>query len=515
MSALKKLNFIAFEKRLQLIGIIFSLACLTTIALANTLEYYDGIEYLVSSLTYLGFPWTINPKNTFMIYLGSLMAAPLVALKIQPSLPYFHFIVLLLNLALIPFLVVTAQKLFKEPTGKIITLLALSTPLFLHYATFMLPDLLCAMLIGIWIFLESLTIHRLSKYCALGLVLAMIAMNRPHALAIPAIYYLLLSIAAPKQLYRLFIVAIICAVVFVFAFASMHAAISSTDLFSGFQSGINILRGYAKDVDAQYVIPAYAYGIFFVKGFGIIGAAIAVYGLFLAYKDRIRDFFLLRLSLALFGFYLILILVAHKEARYLLPGLPIILLLQTRAFMEVRLLLPKIAGVLLTILLIAGSLPTLLHFRDPVYRADLPKKISQNIASWSKSDSASFLFPGATFHPKDAVFSKHDNFFYMFHYSAHSLAFHSGLKTRQVKTTFVKYGYPIPDDMAETFPENHTLVAPTDKFMNTKNFETAFLPIEALRWRKNSKELGREGCLAEPKEICVERIVVFPGLTWN
>ncbi|MDR3559637.1 MAG: hypothetical protein P4L58_04510 [Candidatus Pacebacteria bacterium] len=481
------------------------------------IENWDGMEYLASGLGLFGAPWGVtHPRNIQQVFLMGTIFRVVKAFGFKAGLPFFHLFYFSLHAAL-PFVVAgfLRRNISALPFLALVCVGACSR-VFVHYSPFLMPDLSCALWVALWFYIEIKVPESSGRkaWSQIAVLLA-IALNRPHAVIIPLVAMAWEFVADPSRLRRYVLISFVALGLYVAVFSEFFFLVYREISWLSVFKGISYFRTVVQTVGAVPDHPPFVYFLFLQKNLTWAGSALLVGGLWIFVKKRSS---LPRpLQGLLFGslaYFFLLLWIGEKQARYLAPLLSAWVMLQclALAFLEEK---RRWAGFVCILILFESVVPEFLHFLDPVYRSNYFEATAMNIAAWSESKYSIVLPYQAAFHPKDVDFHWNDNFFYLYHWGGHNLNFFAGMPTiEKGMDTFLKHGYPIPDHLQQIAPQGVTVVLPSPEAITSANAINSIYPIYAVRWFSINGENSRN-CVPEVKDVCVEILTAFPGLTFE
>ena len=493
---------------------VLALLCLSFLAwnaVTLKMEYYDGIQYLVSGLGLVGAPWKIIPKNIQMTCLTGAGSWLSLKLGIKPDLTFFHLLFFSFSLLTL-FISARCIKRFQAsiPFFAIVGLGACNR-LFVHYSSFCLPDILCALWVTLWFNLEfSVGGEKKKEVYLKAILLTMMATNRPHLIAIPLTAIVWRILQERKSLIKQLSVIFLSLVFYLITFAIFFCFVFQERSLQSVGNGFQYFFAYAGDVNKQANQPAYVYLEYLQKSLtwaGIVLLLIGVCGFWQSRKSLPQA--LKSLTLGSFFYFVLLLGFGQKEARYLLPLMPCWMSLQCLglSFLEKQ---KKWLGFACVLLLFESVVPEYTHFLDPLYRSNFLEESAARIAAWSKTKHVVLVPEMAGFHPKEAFFHWNDKYFYIYHWWGQHLNFFSGISVEvRGEVHYSQYGYPIPDGIEGLAPSGTTIVVPSPTQVYTGTMAEFNYPIFALRWFPLSST-DLPVCDARVQKFCVELFQVFP-----
>jgi hypothetical protein len=201
----------------------------------------------------------------------------------------------------------------------------------------------------------------------------------------------------------------------------------------------NVANAFTEDAlrNYRFVIEA--------VGWPVLVAALAGVGASLWRRRRIALFFGLWF---LTVFVLHTYVIAHKEARYLLPALPplywfaaagleaiwtLALAVRARAgtsLVTTRFRMATLAAALIAAAVVAvpmsRAISALARFQDPVYTADYEQQVSRYALNLAGAQPILWVGPYYALHPHDFVFDRQDPYTHVYHFYAHVVKFWIG-----------------------------------------------------------------------------------------
>lgn len=507
----------------------FVLGALFWVSATLTLDYYDSFEYFVSGLAWIGQPWQIYPKNIQHIYLDGFLESLSLAFGRWPSLAYFHLTFYFIHLCAIIVLCFAVRKIFPRLGFASILLLGLSNRLWIHYAPFSLPDLTCVLWISSWFYLE-LSLENVGRagIWGKGILMALLALNRPHAVLILVVALFWITFRERRNWRRCVCECALAIAIYLAVFSHFFAALNNLSLMDGFHRGVQFFSGYAADVNNQGVQPPYVYLQYFyysLGAFGILAFCIGLAALIVPpasfakiarHPKECLPAIVQGLLLGALAYALLLLCISQKEARYLIPILPAWLLVMSYGLCALKEVSPK-ACLLLILCLSWVIFPELNRFLDPIYRDIAPKLAAERIEKWSLSKNVAFIGTMAAFYPRESYFHWNERYFYFYHWWVKNYIFYTGkLALPMRRVAFEKYGFPIPDGIETLAPPGVTLVAPAEKFLTTENALPGIGAIYAVRWFPLADaKMKNIACSERVKNVCVEVFSAFDGIERN
>ena len=505
------------QKISTLLGLLTLLA-LTVVAFALTTEYFDAMEYISSAKRMFGDSPFWNPKNPLITSLYAALYGIHKLFGAHPSMTFMHVFMFCVHVVGLWMLADWLKPSIKDLTIVGTMGIASWSVSFLHYASFLLPDLLCATAVVLYYWVEwRVPIEKKRGIALRVLALWLVAFGRLHTMLIPCVGILLL-IARTRDVRRYGIVCAATGVLYVVTFGLFHGAGTGVGLFAGLKAGYDYNAAYFGEAAVIEGQPQHIWLEYLALSLTPMGVVMMLLGIWEFWSDRKRPEYkrlapLLLGSLAFFVF--LLATVRHKEVRYLTQLLPGWATLQVLAVMMLARKRPWMGAVSVA-LMFASALPHLVHFKDPIYTMDIERKTSERIAEWTIGNVAGFLMPMHAIFPKENYLHYNDTVFYYYHWSPHSLMFYTQLNSAftRVHPVFGQVGYPIPDNITEIAPPGMTMIVVEEQAATTHFAKPAIDPIYAIRWWPKDKARPEAQCIPQVKNICIEQMTALEGYKW-